>query len=70
MSIYRTTEDKTYTCGFSEEGSDVVSVFIDSAVNEDCDTTFEVKVADGGITITTTKTIAKEIASAFEAVAS
>lgn len=70
MSIYKAKADVGYTCGSSEEGSDIVSVFIDSAVNEEADTTFEAKVADGGITIVTTKSFAKEIASAFESVAS
>ena len=70
MAIYTTKADTGYTCGSGKEGSDIVSVFIDAAINDECDTTFEAKVADGGITITTTKTFAKEIASAFEAVAS
>ena len=70
MSIYKTKADTGYTCGSSEEGSNIVSVFIDSAVNEESDTTFEAKIADGGLTIVTTKDFAKEIASAFESVAS
>ena len=68
MAIYKPNPDMGYTCGGSEAGSEMVSIFIDAAVNEEDDSTFEAKFADGGMTIYTTKAFAKEIASAFTSV--
>lgn len=65
MAIYATEKDVSYTCSTGEEGSEMVSVFIDGAANEAGDTTFKIKEEDGGVTFITTKAMAKEIASTF-----
>jgi hypothetical protein len=65
MAIYTTDKEISYTCVTGEEGSEMVSVFIDGAANEAGDTTFKIKEEDGGITFITSKAMAKEIASTF-----
>lgn len=67
MVIYNSDKTTAYTCSTGQEGSDMVSVFIDKATNEVGDTTFEFKDEDGGLTITTTKAFALEISKAFAA---
>lgn len=65
MAIYTKNADTSYTCATGKEGSDTVSVFIDAAANTAGDTTFNIKEEDGGVTFTTSKAMAKEIASTF-----
>ena len=66
MAIYTADTETAYTSVEGQEGSEIVSVFIDQAANESADTTFEAKFEDGGITITCSKALAKEIGSSFD----
>ena len=70
MSIYAASKEIGYTCGMSDDGSEIVSVYIDQGLNDEANTTYEAKFADGGITIYTTKAFAREISDAFASVAS
>lgn len=66
MAIYTADTETAYTCVEGTEGSEIVSVFIDQAANAEADTTFEAKFEDGGITITCSKALAKEISASFD----
>ena len=66
MAIYTADTETAYTSVEGKEGSEIVSIFIDQAANDQADTTFEAKFEDGGITITCSKALAKEIGSSFD----
>ena len=64
MAIYTTDTDTAYTSTTGQAGSKIVEVFIDAAA-KGSDTTFSIKEENGGVTFTTTKAMAKEIADTF-----
>lgn len=66
MAIYTADSETAYTSVEGKEGSEIVSIFIDQAANDEADTTFEAKFENGGITITCSKALAKEISSSFD----
>lgn len=66
MAIYTADTETAYTSVEGQEGSEIVSVFIDQAANDSADTTFEAKFEDGGISITCSKALAKEIGASFD----
>tara|TARA_R100000951_G_C2606065_1_gene169690 strand:- start:309 stop:797 length:489 start_codon:yes stop_codon:yes gene_type:complete len=70
MAIYTADKATTYTTVEGQEGSQVVSVFIDQAINEESETTFEAKFDSGGMTVTCSKALAKEIGASFDHAAS
>ena len=70
MAIYTPDKETTYTTVEGQEGSEIVSVFIDQALNTDSETTFEAKFDSGGMTVTCSKALAKEIGSSFNHAAS
>lgn len=70
MAIYTADKATTYTTSEGHEGSEIISVFIDQALNEDSETTFEAKFDSGGMTVTCSKALAKEIGASFDHAAS